>query len=268
MRLPFKGTFPITQIFGVNPNAYKRFGLLGHNGLDYALPLGTHVLAPHSGTVLEARHDQSGYGWYVKIENNKEGSVLAHFKTLKVKVGDKVYEGQLVGYSGNSGNSTGPHLHWGYYKHPRNRQNGYGGFIDQSSYIKETTPPPQDDLEQQLKDVIELSEKLASQRDRLNKEIEKKDKLISKQSEELLNIEEEKNVAVNRAEKYFKEAENKEDLREKWFNANKKCQEALETCKIDRAAFQKRVTILEAGWEKPESIKTWLRAFINWIMKK
>jgi len=123
-------------------------------------------------------------------------------------------------------------------------------------------------IEDELEDVTKLSVKLGKERDRLNKEIEKKDNLISKQSEDLLSMEEERNIAVNRAEKYFKEAQNKEELREKWFNANKKCQEALETCKIDRAAFQKRVTILEAGWEKPESIKTWLRAFINWIMKK
>jgi len=265
MKNPFKGDFRITQVFGVNPESYAKFGLRGHNGIDYALPLGTPVLAPHEGTVLEARYDAKGYGWYIKIENNKEGSVLAHFKTLKVKVGDKVSEGQLVGYSGNSGNSTGPHLHWGYYAFPRNRQNGYGGFIDQKSLI---TTQPTNDLEQQLKDVIEISNKLGSERDRLNKEIEKKDKLISSQSSELLNLEEEKNVAVNKAEKYFKEAENKEELREKWFNANKKCQEALETCKVDRSSFQKRVTELEGGWEKPDSIKTWIRGFINWVMKK
>lgn len=135
MRKPFDEEYPITQIFGVNPQMYAQFGYKGHNGIDYGLPNWTPVLAPHSGKIIEAALDSSGYGLYVKIENDIEGSVLGHFAELRVGVGDIVTEGQLVAYSDNSGNSTGPHLHWGYYRIPRDRQNGYGGFIDQTSYI-------------------------------------------------------------------------------------------------------------------------------------
>jgi len=41
----FEGDFPLSQAFGVNKNAYKKFGLLGHNGIDYAIPNGTKLLS-------------------------------------------------------------------------------------------------------------------------------------------------------------------------------------------------------------------------------
>ncbi|MCZ2337795.1 MAG: M23 family metallopeptidase, partial [Chitinophagales bacterium] len=131
--------YQVTQTFGNKlilngVDVYAKWGYLGHNGIDYGTPTGTPILAPHSGKVIEAAFDQYGYGNYVKIENNTEGSVLAHFSKTEVSVGQEVKEGQRIALSGNTGNSTGPHLHWGYYRHPRNRQNGYGGFIDQTPY--------------------------------------------------------------------------------------------------------------------------------------
>ena len=127
---------------------YKRFGLLGHNGIDMDLPNGTQVIAPHGGKVIEATNDPMGYGNYIKIENDKEGSVLAHLQTFQVKVGDTVSEGQPIALSNNTGNSTGPHLHWGYYLFPRNRQNGYAGYIDQLPLL--TSPGSSDALTQCL----------------------------------------------------------------------------------------------------------------------
>ena len=146
---PFRGDYRLTQGFGENPASYAKFGLKGHNGLDYGLPTGTQVIAPHSGKVIEATNDPNGYGNYLKIENDKEGSVLAHLQSFQVKVGDIVSEGQPVGFSNNTGNSTGPHLHWGYYTQPRNRQNGYAGFIDQINLIAKPTPPA-NDLQKEL----------------------------------------------------------------------------------------------------------------------
>ena len=72
---PFNGDFKVTQIFGVNPQNYVQFGLQGHNGIDYALPTGTKVLAPHGGKIIEATLDPAGYGLYIKIENDIEGKV-------------------------------------------------------------------------------------------------------------------------------------------------------------------------------------------------
>lgn len=144
MRKPFDGNYPITQTFGNKlilngKDFYAQWGLKGHNGIDYGLPTGVSVLAPHRGTIKEAYFDEKGYGWYVKIENDVEGSVLAHMLSLAVKIGDVVSEGQKVGISDNTGASTGPHLHWGYYRFPRNRNNGYNGFIDQTPYISNQT---------------------------------------------------------------------------------------------------------------------------------
>jgi septal ring factor EnvC (AmiA/AmiB activator) len=140
MRKPFDGDFPLTQEFNDSccRDSYTQFGLKGHNGLDYGCPTGTKILAPHDGKIIEATLDPKGYGIYVKIENTIEGSVLAHLKEYRVGVGDGVKEGDLVGYSDNSGNSTGQHLHWGYYRFPRDRKNGFNGYIDQTSYIGST----------------------------------------------------------------------------------------------------------------------------------
>ena len=140
MILPFRGNFRLTQEFGVNKASYEKFGMMGHNGLDYGLPTGTQIIAPHGGKIIEAASDPSGYGLYVKIENEKEGSVLAHLQSIQVKVGDVVSEGQPIGLSDNTGNSTGPHLHWGYYLIPRNRQNGYAGYINQLPLIMVFAP--------------------------------------------------------------------------------------------------------------------------------
>ena len=128
----------ITQKWGVNADIYKRFGLSGHNGVDYRIfsEAGNRAVygrsfAPHDGKIIEAYNDGAGYGWYVKIENDKEGSILAHHKELLVKIGDTVEQGDMIGITDNTGWSTGPHLHWGYYLKPRNKANGYSGTINQ-----------------------------------------------------------------------------------------------------------------------------------------
>jgi len=128
----------VTQKWGVNPQVYSQFGLKGHNGTDYRLfdesgKRATTALlyAPHDGKVIEARNDPKGYGLYLKIENDKQGSILGHLESFNVKVGQKVNTGQLIGVCDNTGFSTGSHLHWGYYPIPRDKSNGYSGTIDQ-----------------------------------------------------------------------------------------------------------------------------------------
>lgn len=133
----------ITQSWGVNEEIYKRFGFKGHNGQDYRLfdengnkASTCLVFAPHGGVVKERRNDPDGYGNYLKIENDKEGSILAHLHEFKVNINKQVKKGDLVAIGDNTGWSTGSHLHWGYYRFPRNRNNGYGGTIDPAPYIK------------------------------------------------------------------------------------------------------------------------------------
>jgi len=126
----FKGKGRLTQRFGANPQAYARFGLKGHNGIDYGIPTGTELYSCINGKVTEIANDVRGYGKYVKVENGKCGVIYAHLNTWKVKVGQQVVAGQLLGLSNNTGNSTGPHLHFGVFPKPRNRKNGFVGYID------------------------------------------------------------------------------------------------------------------------------------------
>lgn len=119
-----------SQYFGENPDWYKPFGMKGHNGIDIPTPTGTKLLSCINGKVTETANDVKGYGIYVKIENEYCGVLYAHLKDFSLKVGDKVKAGDFVGFSGNTGNSTGPHLHFGVFPIPRDRSNGYAGYID------------------------------------------------------------------------------------------------------------------------------------------
>ena len=144
MKKPFKGEYKLSQGFGNKlilngVDIYAKFGLKGHNGNDYALPTGTEVVASHAGVVVGASSDPNGYGLYIKLENSIEGSIYAHLKEFKVKVGDSVSEGQLIGISDNTGNSTGSHLHYGYYRIPRDKTNGYAGYIDPKPFLNQTS---------------------------------------------------------------------------------------------------------------------------------
>ena len=84
-----------------------------HKGVDLAGPEGTPIYASRGGTVTIAKFSKSA-GFYVTI-NHGDGysSVYMHMTTYTVSKGDKVSGGQLIGYMGSTGISTGPHLHWG-----------------------------------------------------------------------------------------------------------------------------------------------------------
>ena len=82
-----------------------------HRGLDIAVPEGTELMSAMDGTVMYARYDDS-YGNYIVIADENGYSVrYAHMSSLSVNEGQTVTHGDLVGYSGNTGGSTGPHLH-------------------------------------------------------------------------------------------------------------------------------------------------------------
>lgn len=82
-----------------------------HGALDFPCPVGTSVYAVDSGTVLYAGWHYS-YGNYVLIDHgNGVSSIVAHNSSLAVSAGQHVSQGQVVAYSGSTGNSTGPHVH-------------------------------------------------------------------------------------------------------------------------------------------------------------
>lgn len=83
-----------------------------HNGIDIGIPIGTDVKAADGGVVIFAG-TQSGYGKVIKIDHGANlVSIYAHNSKLYVKKGDKVFKGQTISASGNTGVSTGPHLHF------------------------------------------------------------------------------------------------------------------------------------------------------------
>ena len=84
----------------------------GHNGLDFGIPVGTQVDATMDGEVVYAGWNNQGYGNLVIVENGPYKTYYAHLSSIPVSVGDAVTAGTTIGLSGNTGNSTGPHLHY------------------------------------------------------------------------------------------------------------------------------------------------------------
>ena len=123
---------PITQLFGENPEFYKKWGYAGHNGIDYGIPNGTPVSAAVAGTVAAVSFENGGYGNYVKLSHT-DGSkpyftYYAHLASAAVSAGQKVKAGTVVGFSNNTGASTGPHLHFGVKIDGQNP--AYKGYVD------------------------------------------------------------------------------------------------------------------------------------------
>jgi len=101
-----------------SPFGMRKHPILGYNkkhlGTDFAAPAGTPIMASGSGTITRAKWCGGG-GNCVKIKHNSTyETVYAHMKSFAkgIKVGKKVKQGQIIGYVGSTGMSTGPHLHY------------------------------------------------------------------------------------------------------------------------------------------------------------
>ena len=114
----------ITQFFGHTPFATANpqvYGSGGHNGVDFRASVGTKLKTALSGTVVAVGNTDdscphASYGKWVFVRHNNGLSTLyAHLSKIKVVPGQVLVTGDLVGYSGNTGYSTGPHLHFGVY---------------------------------------------------------------------------------------------------------------------------------------------------------
>lgn len=107
MRYPFDGKYGITQSFGVKDPIYTD-GY--HKGTDYGVPTGTPILSIGEGTVVRTGEDNSA-GKYIWIDSNGYRAKYFHLSNIFVQTGQRVAEGQKIAASGNTGLSTGPHLH-------------------------------------------------------------------------------------------------------------------------------------------------------------
>lgn len=153
----------VTQPWGANPATYRQFGFPGHEGVDYAAALGSPFFAVADGVVVEDDDTmfdsdrKSNYGQHVIIahEGGKWHSLYAHAAyDTPCEPGQNVRAGQVIAYSGNTGRSTGPHLHFSLLISDA-QDNGYpttryGRYVDPSSYLvdlpipayKPSPPPP------------------------------------------------------------------------------------------------------------------------------
>ena len=122
LKTPVSGA-RISSGFGLRHHPILGYTAL-HRGMDFAVPSGTPVFASGDGTVsIAGWHDQ--YGWRVKIRHgNHYETMYAHFSSIArgIRPGVKVSQGQVVGYVGSTGMSTGPHCHYEvhYYGSPVN----------------------------------------------------------------------------------------------------------------------------------------------------
>lgn len=99
-----------------------------HYGIDLAAYQGTPIYATRSGTVTVAAYEEGGAGYYVYINHGDGyGSIYMHMTHYIVSSGQQVSQGQVIGYVGSTGGSTGPHLHFGISKN--------GVYVDPADYI-------------------------------------------------------------------------------------------------------------------------------------
>ena len=153
----------VSQLFGVSAELYEKFGIPGHNGVDYRFPLsakhgyGEPVCAAHDGKVVKIFSDfpnkTQGTGIYLHKIIHTEfperimESIYWHLSDVDVKVGDEVKQGEIIGKIGNTGYVfplpteddpwLGSHLHFAlrFYKNGEVEKTEYDGFVDPVPYL-------------------------------------------------------------------------------------------------------------------------------------
>ncbi|ONK15154.1 M23 family metallopeptidase [Streptomyces sp. MP131-18] len=130
---PISDDYELTATYG---NSGDRWAAK-HSGQDFAVPVGTPVQAVHDGTVVKAGGNGAGdgpaYGNAVVIKHDDDTfTQYAHLSEADVKAGEKVEAGDEIARSGNTGNSSGPHLHF-----EVRTTADYGSAIDPMKFLRE-----------------------------------------------------------------------------------------------------------------------------------
>ncbi|MFB9867031.1 peptidoglycan DD-metalloendopeptidase family protein [Vreelandella sulfidaeris] len=111
-RYPFEGSYRLSS--GYNPR--RKHPVTGrispHNGTDFAMPIGTAVVAPANGVVERVTHHYAAGNYIIVRHDNGYRTRYLHLSRPLVKQGDRVTMGERIALSGNTGRSTGPHLHY------------------------------------------------------------------------------------------------------------------------------------------------------------
>lgn len=107
---PAKGR--ISSLYGLRIDPFTKKNVANHKGIDIAVPSGTAVKASLDGKVHISRFDPTYGNYIVVIHSEGIKTLYAHLSERKVEEGDTVHQGDVIALSGNTGNSTGPHLHF------------------------------------------------------------------------------------------------------------------------------------------------------------
>lgn len=111
-RFPLAGEIKVTSHFNPHRRHPVTHRISPHNGVDFKAVVGTPVYAPADGTVTFSGYQRAA-GYYVIISHsNNFSTVYMHLSKAEVKMGQKVIVGQLIARTGNTGRTTGPHLHY------------------------------------------------------------------------------------------------------------------------------------------------------------
>jgi len=137
----FVGNFPVSQKYGVNPDYYKQVSrgtiTRGHEGVDWATPTGTPILAPFNGIIVRDNITDKIYGKLIVLWDPLQKCAVwfCHLDREVVNYGQEVKRGDILGYTGNTGNSTNSHLHLNFCEtdaqgYRINQNNGSLGFLN------------------------------------------------------------------------------------------------------------------------------------------
>lgn len=120
LRAPIKFNYRISSRYNLKRRIrYYGYKVRPHKGTDYAAPIGTPIIATADGTVTESTR-RGGNGKYVKIRHNGTYSTqYLHMKNQKVKRGEFVRQGDVIGWVGMTGNTGGPHVCYRFWKNGR-----------------------------------------------------------------------------------------------------------------------------------------------------
>lgn len=141
LKQPVKSPAVITNGFGDTYIDYSRFGLKGHNGVDYAGNLGDPIFAMADGRVEKIAYDPKGWGHHIVLRHDGFRTLYAHLKRATVYRGDLISAEKQIAEMGYSGfvdppDERGSHLHVGLIFDNADKNNGYGGYVDPLEYIR------------------------------------------------------------------------------------------------------------------------------------
>ena len=108
---PIKGTPLISSSYGYRTDPFTNKEAL-HEGIDIPVPENTDIVSCASGKVIISAYNKINGNYIIIDHNNKYQTCYGHLSGRLVKKGDKVQKGQIIGKSGNTGMSTGPHIHY------------------------------------------------------------------------------------------------------------------------------------------------------------